>query len=197
MATLTDSRYVQKSKLFLLPLIELKKDQYIKPKGPYIMDKQKRITTADYKLIVPFDKEDSSEFNHYETNYILTSSCLDSNEYYETDNLRIYVFDLDHFKEDFDVFLKGKYTDLHTKTKGFINLYWGTEYYGKFSPHPKIEAYLAPTLSTYERFADELKIPLGDLLRIGQLLDPPDLEKETFISDNFKHTKVNETELES
>lgn len=188
-----DHRYVQKSKLFLLPLIELKKDKYIKPKGTYVASET--IKPSDCKLIVPFEKEDSSEFNYYETNYILTSRGLIPEDYTETDKLRVYVFDLSPYMEDYKVFLKGSYTLFTKKTKGFINMYWGAEHYNKFYPHPKIDAYLNPTYSTYEQLARELNVPVKDLLEVGQLLNPPDFDKETF--KYISQMELNEEELET
>lgn len=189
-----DSRYVQKSKLFLLPLIEIKQDNFIKPKGTYVANKT--IRPDDGKLIVPFEKEDSSEFNTYETTYILNSSRLVSEDYYETEKHRIYVFDLDHFREDYELFLRGKYTDFSKKAKTLINIYWGKRHYGKFFPHPKIEAYINPTLPTYEKYAEELGTSVGLLLHVGQLLDPPDLDKETF-KEELAHINLNEEDIEA
>lgn len=193
---LTDSKYAQKSKLFLLPLTGLKKDTHIKPVCTYVIDTERGITELDYKLIVPFTKDESSEFSYYEDSYILKSKNLDITNYFETDKLCIYVFDLYEYKEDYDRFLEGKYTEFSTRTKSLINIYWGKVQGKKFYPHPKIEAYMSPMLETYERVARELASGpdyielLDSLIKNKEILDKPDLVKETFTFVNDGLTEI-------
>ena len=189
---LIDRNYAQKSKLFLLPLVGIKKDTHIKPVCTYIIDRERNISELDYKLIVPFKKEESSEYSHYEDSYILKSKYLDIANYHETEDCCVYVFDLYDFKEDYDKFLEGKYTEFSTRTKSLVNIYWGKVEGKKFYPHPKIEAYISPILETYQQFAQELGVPLDVLVKGKELLDKPNLEKEA-----FTYVKDGLTELEN
>jgi hypothetical protein len=176
--------------------VDVRRDRNIKAKGSYISDMYRGITPHDYKLIMTFEKEESSEFNQYESNFILTSKYLDHSDYYETDTLRVYIFDISEFKNDFDLFLKGKYTDFSTRTKGLINLYWGyKEGRSKFVTHPQIEAYLSPTMETYETVARELNVPIDLLLSVVEIVDPPDLASETFTGKGIKKI-INELKFE-
>lgn len=188
MDKITDYRYVQKSKLFLLPLLEIKKDIFIKPIGTYLKDSSRE--TKDYQLIVPFKKDDSSEFNYYESNYIVNCKYLVQDDYYETPYLRIYTFDLSSFSSDFDKFLIGKYTEFSNKVKTLINFYWGRTAGGRFFPNPAVDSYLHPTLSDYQEISQHLRVPLDDLIKIKEILDPPNLKMEVFNIQSFKN-KIN------
>lgn len=182
---LTGKTYVQKSKLFLLPLINVKKDPFIKPIGSFIEDKLKGITKEDCRLILPFEKEESSEFAHYE-HFLLDSPYFDTDNFYETGKYRIYIYNLEPFADDFQHFLNGKYTQLSTKAKSLINIYWGKMQKGRFYPHPKIEAYLNPTILVYEKIAEELGLEdITTLVKNKEVLDPPNIEKEIFLNQEL------------
>lgn len=178
---ITDGTYRQKSKLFLLPLIEIPKNQYIKPIDTYVIDQNRELTEKECRLILPFEKDESSEFSYYERT-LVDSKYFDTANYYETKDHRVYVYDLTPFKADYDLFLAGKYTEFTNTVKTLINIYWGKLHKGKFIPHPQIEAYLSPSISTYEEISEELNLPISSLIEVKQLLDPPNLEKETFHS---------------
>lgn len=180
---ISDSKYIQKSKLFLVPLLEIKRDNFIKPISTYIFDQSK--PEERYKLIMPFKKEDSSEFDYYENN-LLNCKYVDQLNYYETESLRVYFFDLSNFEQDYELFLNGKYSQFSTKTKALINLYWGRIVGGRFVPHEKIQSYINPSLETYEQLSDELQLKLEDLITVKEVLNPPDLIREVFDADTVK-----------
>lgn len=197
MQKITDKRYVQKSKVFLLPLINLKKDLYVKPIKTFIIDKVANVTVNDRKLILPFFKDNSSEFNYYENNHIMTCDYLDVSSYYETDKFRVYSFKLNHIENDFDLFLEGKYTKFSKKTKSLIHLYWGKLKKNNFYPHPKIEAYLYPNLEIYKQVAEELNLPLEMVIETEELLDPPNLNLEELHIESIKYSKEDQEKIEN
>lgn len=186
---LSDSAYIQKSKCFLLPLIEVRMNNKIKPVNTYIRDDI--FTEYDYKLILPFKRDESGEFYFYERE-LLESPCFDTDNYYETKQHQVYVFDLSRYEEDFKRFLAGKYTTFSTKSKSLINMYWGKPIERKFEKHPRIECYLNPGSkihdgqSGYERMSQELGVSVTLLETVKELLDRPDMKKETFnVEDRF------------
>lgn len=178
---ITGKTYYQKSKLFLLPLLEIPKNKHIKPVGTFVIDSNKSLTEKEYRLILPFEKDESSEFSYYEKK-LVDCNYFDTVNYYETKRHRVYIYSLLSFKEDYDKFINGQYTEFTGSTKTLINLYWGRIEKARFIPNPKIDSYLNPTILTYELVSDELGLPVTELLKIKQLLDPPNLEKETFHS---------------
>lgn len=176
---LSDKIYAQKSRIFLRPLIEVRNDKHIRPINTFIRNEQ--FTERDFRLIIPFTREDSSEFFYYEKE-LVDSPYFDTENYYETDKYLIYVFNLEKYKLDYQRFLDGEYTELSNRVKSLINIYWASYPGGKFRPHERVEAYLNPTIQTYEKYAHELDVPVRTLIKVKQLLDPPDIEKETFNS---------------
>ncbi len=184
--TLSSDIYIQKSKLFLLPLIEVKRDPFIRPINTYIRDGI--FTENDFRLILPFERDESSEFYYYEKE-LLDSPCLDTDNYYETAKYQVYVYNLSKYAEDYKKFIDGKYTTFSNPVKTLVNIQWGKINKGKFHPHPRIESYLNPSEGTYERMSAELGIKLEDLKNVGELLDPPNIELETFkIEDRLSKT---------
>lgn len=181
---LSAKTYVQKSKLFLLPLIEVRKNSFIKPIGTYIRDDM--FSEKDYKLILPFEKDESSEFFYYEKE-LLSSPCLDTDNYYETKKYQVYVYDLSKYTEDYEKFLNGKYSTFSKPVKTLITIHWGKIVSNKNFEHNKlIQSYLSPKISDYEFLSEELGVTIELLQEVQELLSPPDIEKETFkIEDRF------------
>lgn len=189
--SLVENVYIQKSKLFLLPLTKIKRNIHIKPFGTYVRDKNKGFNEDDLRLIVPFELDDSSEYFYYEKE-LLDSPYFDTDNYYETDKFRVYIYNLSQYRSDYNKFIKGAYTKFTNKSKELINTYWGRIQSGKFIPHSKIEQYLDPTIMTYEQISDELSVSVQELQEIKEILNPPDLEKETFSIED-KTSKIRPT----
>lgn len=178
---LSSDKYVQKSKIFLLPLIEVKQDKFIKPLNTFLRDAI--FTEHDFRLILPFERDESSEFYYYEKE-LLDSPCLDTDNYYETKKYQVYVYNLSKYASDYEKVVEGKYTTLSNKVKTLINIYWGTIRDKKFIPHSKVDQWLNPTKETYENMAQELGVPVSVLESVKELLNPPDIGKETFQIEN-------------
>lgn len=186
---LVNKVYIQKSKLFLLPLTRIKRNISIKPFGTFVLDTFRGLDENNLRLIVPFELDDSSEFSYFEKE-LLDSPYFDTENYYETKKFRVYVYNLSHYKDDYEKFLQGHYTEFSNHAKELINLYWGQIRAGKFMPHPRIEAFLDPTILTYEKISNELGVTVQQLQAIKEILDPPDLKKETFsIEDKASKTR--------
>lgn len=180
---LVDTIYIQKSKIFLLPLLNIRRDPNIMPVCSYIIDKQKDIDESNSKLILPFLKDDSSEYLYYEKE-LLDNPHFDIDLYYETPKHRVYIYDLEAFSEDFSLFLHGKYSEFSKRSKTLINIYWGKRKGSQFIPHSKVEAYLDPKMHHYSQVARDLNVSVDDLIKVKELISPPDLEKETFYNYN-------------
>lgn len=175
---ISSNEYAQKSRLFLYPLIGVPRDKHILPIETYIKDN--KFNENDYKLIIPYVKDESSEFYFYEKK-LIGSPFFESENYYETDNHLVYVFGLQVYKEDYEKFLRGQYSELSSKIKTEINLFWGKmRKGGKFEYHYQIDSYLNPTFETYRKISEELNLDLEGVINIKEILNPPDLAKETY-----------------
>lgn len=173
---LISSAYRQKSKLFLWPLVRIKRTASLKPLQTFLIDPIQGIYETDYKIIAPFYKE-----SRFDEDYLLTNEFF--HDFYETDELLVYVFDLRSYSDDFDKFLQGKYTEYSKASKALVNLYYGSQVGLKVKPHPQIEAYLNPKEATYVKVAEELNIDVYKLIALKEIVNPPNLEKETFYED--------------
>ncbi len=178
---LISSAYRQKSKLFLWPLVRIKRTVGLKPLQTFLIDPSQAIYETDYKIIAPFFKDPTERQGVFDEDDLLTNEFF--HDFYETDKLLVYVFDLRSYNDDFDKFLEGRYTEYSKASKALVNMYYGSKVGLNFKPHPQVDAYLNPKESTYVKVADQLEIDVYELIKGVEIVDPPDLEKETFYED--------------
>jgi len=165
------SRYFQKSRSFLYPVLGIKKNSRYSPTGTYISMPDK-YDASDMKLIVTFKTDNTDEFQSFEQK-MLTGNPL----FLEKHRIReytIYVFNYDMYQSDWTQFLLGRYSKLSNPIKKAIKVYYGessTEY-------TYIDSYLYPD-KYFEQYAKLLDVDIKDLKDVGELCDSWDLEKET------------------
>lgn len=197
--------YLQKSKIFLLPLTDIKKDSYFKVSNTYISSDDLMnekyphgIKPEDTILIVAYPKnlrdtserifnmakqkhrdfkDDQNAWQVFETeNLVSNAMYLD---YHETSTEMIYTFDLTPWGSDWSSFLNGCYSKLSYEAKEKIVDYRSEQLdrIGKL----KLLGYLYPhkeeALSLFSR---DLEIDIEVLRGIGELCDKPDLQKENY-----------------
>ena len=168
--------YFQKSKVFLYPLLGIRKGVRYVPIETYVTWEENE-TTPKNSLICVYSIEEGSISN--KTFQSFSESELKKNELYhseyEIDNLKIFVFDLSFFKEDLKNFKKGKYSKFSILTKKIISDFFGD--IGTISKY--IESYLYPE-KYYEIYSEILNISVSILEEVKELCDKPDLKKEDF-----------------
>ena len=121
------TRYFQKSKSFLYPLLGIAKGAYAQPMQTYICMKHHsglEIKPKDKKLICLFEDTNSDEFKAFEQAYLV------NNPYYlETIpgpmSSKLYIFSLKKHTGDWNKFLKGKYSQFSNLAKVKIKEYYG------------------------------------------------------------------------
>jgi hypothetical protein len=89
--SLLEKTYIQKSGLFLFPLLGIKRQKYYRPDGTYVSDPSEDILIEDMYLIVTYPKG-YVDFDEFEYSTLLSNRHFD--KYYETDRNHVYVFDL-------------------------------------------------------------------------------------------------------
>jgi hypothetical protein len=166
--SLLQRQYVQKSRIFLLPLTGVKKDSMFKPINTYVCSPDLvaesypyGIGTKDYVLIMNYPKEyrdqadklsrviakkikytqevDNS-WERFELKYILSNPL--HLHTHETEDEFIYTFDLSDWKFDWDNFLLGRYSLLSQSAKDRIIKYRWNDL--KNSERNKMQCYLYP-----------------------------------------------------
>ena len=170
--------YRQKSQLFLWPLLMIPRKVGFRPLRTFIRDPFLKITEADCKIVAVFPTNNSTMFGEFEELTLLSSPFYSN--FYETANLLVYIFDLSPYKADFDLFLQGKYSEFSINTKGLINDYYAKQQGLKRVYHPQIKAYLSPTEKIHVQVANQLSVDVYDIMRVKEIVDKPNLERETF-----------------
>jgi hypothetical protein len=165
------SKYFQKSKSFLYPLLGIKKSALKSPHGTYISI-EGIIDPDDIKLICSFKKDSTLSFMDFEQQMLITNPLYESK--IDLDEVKLYIFDLSIYKHDWFNFLLGKYSKLSSVAKKAIK-----SYYGENSAEYKyMDSYLYPE-NYFKDYAKILDVDIEDLKQIGELCDPWDSEKET------------------
>lgn len=179
------TKYFQKSRSFLLPILGIKKNttfpninSYLCWEGAYVL--------TDYKLILTYYVQEDEKWNNYLLNILMNNPLFD--EYHQVDDQYIAVsFDLSIYKEDFEHVLFGRYSKLSKLTKGKIR-----EYYGYHTPEwAYLESFLFP--EKYMRLYSELlDVDIKHIKHTGELCDKPDIERETLKLK--RHAKFNDVD---
>lgn len=172
------SNYFQKSKVFLYPLLGIKKGIRFVPLQTYI-SWGTSIPESKNKFFCLYetDKKNKKAFNSF-------IEQIKENMYFESydlikeiDNkkLWLFTFDLRVYKKDLKHFKQGQYSKFSKLTKHIIKNFFGDT--GTIAEY--IESYLYPGYF-YDTYAEILNVSVEDLHKVGQLCDKPDMKKENF-----------------
>jgi hypothetical protein len=188
------TEYFQKSKVFLYPLLGLRKGLEYVPADTYICW-DKLFDTKDYKLICVYETEKTVDFKNFELKHLKNHSLLDF--YYDFGNKQAYVFDMKTYKHDHMMFAKGHYSKISIGTKNKILQYFGSK--GKASDY--IESFLNPS-GFHEVYAESLGVNVELIKEVYEVCSKPDIVKETlcekipedlqFLKDKFISLKQNQ-----
>ena len=166
--------YFRKSKVFLYPLLNIKKGVRFVPSQTYL-SWENQFDLSKFKLICLYKVSPGCE--HFRAFHKEVLKKNNMYEYYELiDNeSHVYVFNISTYKYDLNKFIKGQYSRMSENTKKIISDFFGK----KGSIREYVDSYLYP-YEYFEIYSEILNIPIEDLKEVGELCDKPDLEKETF-----------------
>ena len=162
--------YIQKSRVFLYPLLGIRRGNSVTPKETY-MCWDNMYTLDDNRLIIVYHLRDDLEFKKFEKQ-------IQNNKYFETffqleDDTGAYVFDFTDSKSEFQKVVKGSYSKLSDEYK--------TTILGFFKNHRKHHSYIMSYLypnKYYKMYGNVLNVPTSLLKEVGELCSLPDLTKE-------------------
>lgn len=164
--------YFQKSRIFLYPMLEIRKGSTILPEQTYIAWEE-FIKPEDRKLICLYNLEDTDNFKTFEKAKLFGNRKFDN--FMDTkDNKGLYIFDMNNEKDDFDLFLNGKYSLTSDEFKTKILSYYGQ----KSSTYEVVKSYLYPN-EYFETYAKLLNVDIKLLRQVGELCAPVDVNKES------------------
>lgn len=169
--------YIQKSRMFLYPILRIRRGVSVTPIQTYITWDNK-YSLKDYKFIVLYHLRDDMEFKKFEEEKLLNNPLFDT--FYELDsNFGAYVFDFSDYKSDFKKILNGKYSLLSDDYKKAILSFFKNHH----RHHAYVESYLHPK-KYFSNYADLLaeKKDKASMIRlltsVGELCSLPDLKEE-------------------
>lgn len=168
-------KYFQKSKVFLYPLLGIKRGVSVVPVETYV-SWQGYYNSEDMKLICVYDIRTDDEYRNFEKNVLLAHNRL--NDYVKVGNQLVLTFDFSDLGDDWFHFINGSYSkismNLKQKILNFFDKYSGNYAY--------MHSYLIPE-KYFTNYADLLGVDVDMLIKVGELCTKPDLNKETLIMD--------------
>lgn len=170
--------YFQKSKIFLYPLLKLKKGMTYVPKQTYLIW-DNVYSIKDIKFICEYRFKNESKF----TKFILDTFAghiLYDHLVQLSDDRCLVVFDFSSLKSDYNKIIKGQYSKLSLDNKITIIEFFDD----KGTIHDCIQGFLTPG-EVHERYAQKLGVRTELIETVYEVCSPPDLEKETIIDNNY------------
>jgi hypothetical protein len=164
-------KYFQKSKIFLYPLLDIKRGTSVVPSETYLAWGTS-YTTEDMKLICVYTRRNDQEYIQFEKNILLKHNRLCDYVIID-DTTSVFTFDFSDLKQDWYHFINGKYSKMNIDIRRKI-----LTYFAKSSGnYAYIESYLFPD-NHFKKYAELLDVPVALLKSVGELCSKPDMEKE-------------------
>lgn len=181
--------YYQKSRLFLYPILGIKRGASVTPKDTY-MSWFREYGIDKNKFICTYHMRDDREFKIFEDVKLLGNPLFHKFFELEEGNLGAYVFDMS-YNDDFQAILCGKYSQLSKHHKETILEFCKVS----LSNFTYMESFLYPErywhqyvrlLTVEKKDKSQGRKDRADMLAllkdVGELYSKPDLEKETLFS---------------
>ena len=163
--------YIQKSRIFLYPLLNIRRGVSVTPLQTYLTWDEV-YTVSDCKLIAVYHLRDDKQFKDFEEQKLFGNPLFE--DFFELENEKgAYVFDFSEYKNEYNKMLAGRYSELDGDYKRKI-LNFFRNHQGH---HRMIESYINPKLY-FEDYAKILNVPLTLIKEVGELCSLPDLEEE-------------------
>jgi len=182
-------KYFQKSKIFVYPLLDIRRGTQIVPSETYLSWNDVH-NPEDKKLVCVYETDEET-YAEFEKNILLKHTRLCS---YNKINAQqsVFVFDFSDLGSDWNHLLYGRYSKISLELKRKI-----VNFFDKSSGnYVYVTSYMFPD-KFFSRYAEILDIPVDILINVGELCDKPDLEKEKLLIEiaNFENIKDSRVSL--
>ena len=168
--------YIQKSRIFLYPALDIKRGSSVTPVETF-MSWKNFYNVEDNRLMYLYHIRDDSEFKTFEKIKLLGNPRFEMFEYVE-DNKGVYVFNLENIADDYSKVISGNYSGLSDKHKRKI-----LEFFAQSKKHVEyIDSYLNPEnyIDVYASLlsSNDFAVVKKSLLEVGELCEKPDFMRE-------------------
>lgn len=167
-------KYFQKSKIFLYPLLDIKRGVSTVPQETYL-GWGTSYTPEDMKLICVYKIRTDAEYKQFEKNILLKHTRL-CDYIIVDDETAVFTFDFSDLEKDWFYFINGKYSKINLERKNKILTYFAKNSGNYFY----IESYLFPE-KYFIKYAELLDVPINMLESVGELCSKPNMEKEILL----------------
>jgi hypothetical protein len=178
-------KYFQKSKVFLYPLLDIRRGTSVIPSETYLAWND-TIAPEDAKLVCIYPLRQDAEYKQFEKNVLLKHSRLHDLVTIDKETV-VVVFDFSDMIVDWTHFINGRYSQISDPIKKKI-----LNFFDKSSGnYMYVQGYLYPDLH-FDDYAQILGVDKEVLINVGELCDKPDMDKEKLILDiaNLESLKV-------
>lgn len=167
-------QYFQKSKVFLYPLLGIKKGVDFVPAETFL-SWGGHYDVKDKLFFCLYDQKETPEWHKFENLYLLQNILF--YDYVQLEKgLHLYVFDMSEYTSDYNNVCKGTYSSIAAETKDIIINFFGEK--GRLAQY--MEEYLYPEFY-HGDYAEDLGVTLDSLLSVWELCDKPNFEKEELV----------------
>jgi hypothetical protein len=168
------SKYFQKSKVFLYPLLGIKRGTSVVPSETYI-SWDGIYSSEDMKFICIYKSTESDNYEFFYRGTLLKHTRL--HDYINmNDDTAVFVFDFSDLGRDWTYFIEGRYSQISKNLKHEIINFFERNSGNYLYMH----SYLFPE-KHFENYADILGVRKEILEEVGELCNKPDLNKENLI----------------
>ncbi len=166
------TEYFQKSKVFLYPLLRLKKGIDFVPAETYCFWDE-IYDAMDYKFICLYKTKYTKAFATFQINHL---PLLKNNmEHYDLGNEQLIIFDMKQYRHDYDKFIEGRYSAFGIDSKIAILDYFGGQ--GRISSY--VKSFLTPDEDLHRLYSDYFNVDLDLIKDVHELCSKPDIIQET------------------
>lgn len=167
-------KYIQKSQIFLYPVLRIPRGIKNVPVGTFVAWKGMYIP-QDRKLICLYTLEETTEFLSLEKHKLIGNKLF--HDFKEVEGGKgAYVFDFTPHSKDYDLFLKGKYSQMSDEYKDLIKRF----YSNNVNDYKVVESFLKPQ-KYFWVYRTIFNVEMEHLKAAGELCSKPDFEKEELI----------------
>jgi len=167
-------KYFQKSKIFLYPLLDIKKGCLFTPTETYVAWEDNH-NPEDMKLICIYHNTDNPDYASFEKLILFKSNRItDFIKINETTS--VYIFDFSDMEHEWHCFLNGKYSKMNeTIKRKILNFFKDNS-----ANYEYVNSYLFPE-KFFEQYANILAVDIELLKSVGELCSKPDMSKEKLV----------------
>jgi hypothetical protein len=181
--------YFQKSRVFLYPILEIKRGASVTPIETYVSWTD-HYSKNDMKLICLYHLRNDADFLYFEKERLYKNRYFHDFKEME-DNKGVYVFDFSEHGTDWKKIIDGKYSEISNGYKKKIEAFYGK----RNNNYAYIESFLYPD-KYYSMYAEMMQVKESLLREVKELCSKLDIEQETLTASiKDLHIKSKSTNL--